>query len=98
MGDAAGTCKHSDTRDIGVDLDFSGLPGIQWICTGVEVRGLEPLASSMRPRRSSQLSYTPAGGTSLPAAPRLGVPLTQATPDRIASERRLTAVAGRTTQ
>lgn len=28
----------------------------------VEVRGFEPLASSMRPRRSSQLSYTPAAG------------------------------------
>jgi hypothetical protein len=27
----------------------------------VEVRGFEPLASSMRPKRSSQLSYTPAG-------------------------------------
>ena len=26
---------------------------------GVELRGVEPLASSMRPRRSSQLSYSP---------------------------------------
>ncbi len=25
----------------------------------MEVRGFEPLASSMRPRHSSQLSYTP---------------------------------------
>ena len=25
----------------------------------VELRGVEPLASSMRPRRSSQLSYSP---------------------------------------
>ena len=79
-------------------LGFSGSTGNLWDDLRVEVRGLEPLASSMRPRRSSQLSYTPAGGTSLPAAPRLGVPLTRATPDRIASERRLTAVAGRTTQ
>ena len=28
----------------------------------MEVRGFEPLASSMRPKRSSQLSYTPGGG------------------------------------
>ena len=27
----------------------------------VEVMGLEPTASSMRPKRSSQLSYTPEG-------------------------------------
>ena len=27
----------------------------------VELRGVEPLASSMRPRRSSQLSYSPEG-------------------------------------
>ena len=29
--------------------------------TVVELRGVEPLASSMRPRRSSQLSYSPEG-------------------------------------
>ena len=27
----------------------------------VEVMGIEPTASSMRPKRSSQLSYTPEG-------------------------------------
>ena len=30
----------------------------------VELRGVEPLASSMRPRRSSQLSYSPEGTSS----------------------------------
>src|SRR3954471_11892665 len=29
--------------------------------TSVEVMGFEPTASSMRPKRSSQLSYTPEG-------------------------------------
>ena len=29
---------------------------------GVEVMGFEPTASSMRPKRSSQLSYTPGTG------------------------------------
>ena len=32
----------------------------------VEVRGFEPLASSMRPKRSSQLSYTPEGINTIP--------------------------------
>ncbi len=32
----------------------------------VEVRGFEPLASSMRPKRSSQLSYTPEGIVTIP--------------------------------
>jgi hypothetical protein len=31
----------------------------------VEVMGLEPTASSMRPKRSSQLSYTPGGRVTL---------------------------------
>ncbi len=34
----------------------------------VEVMGLEPTASSMRPKRSSQLSYTPAGRATLAEA------------------------------
>ena len=34
----------------------------------VEVMGLEPTASSMRPKRSSQLSYTPAGTLSIAEA------------------------------
>ena len=37
----------------------------------VEVRGFEPLASSMRPKRSSQLSYTPRKGTLTLAGVRL---------------------------
>ena len=37
----------------------------------VEVMGLEPTASSMRPKRSSQLSYTPEGRVRLPRG-RLG--------------------------
>jgi hypothetical protein len=32
----------------------------------VEVMGIEPTASSMRPKRSSQLSYTPEGTDTLP--------------------------------
>lgn len=31
--------------------------------SGVEVMGFEPTASSMRPKRSSQLSYTPGDPT-----------------------------------
>ena len=34
----------------------------------VEVMGLEPTASSMRPKRSSQLSYTPEGTATLARA------------------------------
>ena len=34
----------------------------------VEVMGLEPTASSMRPKRSSQLSYTPAAAATLVGA------------------------------
>lgn len=37
--------------------------------TMVEVMGLEPTASSMRPKRSSQLSYTPAGTLRLARSP-----------------------------
>ena len=33
----------------------------------MELRGVEPLASSMRPRRSSQLSYSPQGTVTVPA-------------------------------
>lgn len=36
-----------------------------WPSILVEVMGLEPTASSMRPKRSSQLSYTPAGTVTL---------------------------------
>ena len=36
---------------------------------GVEVMGFEPTASSMRPKRSSQLSYTPAGRDRLARPP-----------------------------
>jgi hypothetical protein len=32
----------------------------------VEVSGFEPPASSLRTKRSSQLSYTPKGGETLP--------------------------------
>ena len=32
----------------------------------VEVMGFEPTASSMRPKRSSQLSYTPEGVDTIP--------------------------------
>ena len=34
----------------------------------VELAGFEPAASSMRPRRSSQLSYTHEGGHTLPGS------------------------------
>ena len=40
----------------------------------MEVRGLEPLASSMRPRRSSQLSYTPAASEFTGATPHTEPP------------------------
>ena len=45
----------------------------------MELRGVEPLASSMRPRRSSQLSYSPEGTVILPPAPveRCDVQLTR---------------------
>ncbi len=38
-----------------------GLLEVAHVCVGwdVEVMGFEPTASSMRPKRSSQLSYTP---------------------------------------
>ncbi len=35
----------------------------------VEVMGVEPTTSSMRPKRSSQLSYTPEGTVTLLGAP-----------------------------
>lgn len=38
----------------------------------VEVMGFEPTASSMRPKRSSQLSYTPGGTATLSADPLVG--------------------------
>ena len=37
--------------------------------SAVEVMGVEPTTSSMRPRRSSQLSYTPAGADSIAVPP-----------------------------
>ena len=38
--------------------------------TLVEVMGFEPTASSMRPKRSSQLSYTPEGALRIAEAQR----------------------------
>ena len=48
-GESRATTEEPETAD---DLRFPAL-------TRVEVMGIEPTASSMRPKRSSQLSYTP---------------------------------------
>ena len=39
----------------------------------VEVMGFEPTASSMRPKRSSQLSYTPEGALRIAEPPTASV-------------------------
>lgn len=50
------------------DLLTLALEGNGWSRTAmVEVMGFEPTASSMRPKRSSQLSYTPVGPIILPS-------------------------------
>jgi hypothetical protein len=53
-GLTAGSAENEETpRSNGDAAEQGGLE--------VELRGVEPLASSMRPRRSSQLSYSPEG-------------------------------------
>jgi hypothetical protein len=69
LSNAAPTCAQLGLRDPNV---LSGAevattdPAAEQTCEaaageGVEVMGFEPTASSMRPKRSSQLSYTPKG-------------------------------------
>ena len=53
----------------------------------VEVSGLEPPASSLRTKRSSQLSYTPAGPQNLPVRRREWHALSVATGPKFRAER-----------